>query len=104
VLPHGGPAGRDVLDFNYWTQFLASRGWAVLQVNFRGSSGYGDEFLQAGFKRWGLEMQDDLTDAAQYAIDQGIADPERICIVGGSYGGYAALMGIVKTPELFVAR
>ena len=101
VLPHGGPAGRDVLDFNYWTQFLASRGWAVLQVNFRGSSGYGGEFLQAGFKRWGLEMQDDLTDAAHYAIEQGIADPERICIVGGSYGGYAALMGIVKTPELF---
>ncbi|MBX3346962.1 MAG: S9 family peptidase [Nitrospira sp.] len=101
LLPHGGPASRDVLDFDYWTQFLVSRGWAVLQVNFRGSSGYGGEFLQAGFKRWGFEMQDDLTDAAHYAIEQGIADPERICIVGGSYGGYAALMGIVKTPELF---
>jgi dipeptidyl aminopeptidase/acylaminoacyl peptidase len=101
LLPHGGPASRDVLDFDYWTQFLASRGWAVLKVNFRGSSGYGGDFLQAGFKRWGLEMQDDLTDAAQYAIDQGIADPERICIVGGSYGGYAALMGVVKTPQLF---
>lgn len=101
LLPHGGPASRDVLDFDYWTQFLVSRGWAVLQVNFRGSSGYGGEFLQAGFKRWGLDMQDDLTDAAQYAIEQGIADPERVCIVGGSYGGYAALMGIVKTPELF---
>lgn len=83
VLPHGGPASRDVLDFDYWTQFLASRGWAVLRVNFRRSSGYGWEFLQAGFKRWGLEMQDDLTDASQYAIEQGIADPERICIVGG---------------------
>ncbi|MGC3975774.1 MAG: S9 family peptidase [Nitrospira sp.] len=101
LLPHGGPASRDVMDFNYWTQFFASRGWTVLQVNFRGSSGYGEKFLQAGFKRWGLEMQDDLTDAARYAIGQGIADPERICIVGGSYGGYAALMGVVKTPELF---
>lgn len=101
VLPHGGPSSRDVLDFDYWTQFFASRGWAVLQVNFRGSSGYGNDFLQAGFKRWGLEMQDDLTDAAQYAIHQGIADAKRICIVGGSYGGYAALMGVVKTPELF---
>ncbi|CAE6741814.1 alpha/beta hydrolase family protein [Nitrospira defluvii] len=101
LFPHGGPASRDVLDFDYWTQFLVSRGWAVLQVNFRGSSGYGGEFLQAGFKRWGLDMQDDLTDAARYAIEQGIADPERICIVGGSYGGYAALMGVVKTPELF---
>ncbi|MBS0178301.1 MAG: S9 family peptidase [Nitrospira sp.] len=101
LLPHGGPASRDVLDFDYWTQFFASRGWAVLQVNFRGSSGYGGNFLQAGFKRWGLEMQDDLTDAARYAIDQGIADPSRICIVGGSYGGYAALMGVVKTQELF---
>lgn len=101
LLPHGGPASRDALDFDYWTQFLASRGWVVLKVNFRGSSGYGGNFLQAGFKRWGLEMQDDLTDAAQYAIDQGIADPERICIVGGSYGGYAALMGVVKTPDFY---
>ncbi len=101
LLPHGGPGSRDVLDFDYWTQFLVSRGWAVLQVNFRGSSGYGGDFLKTGFKRWGLEMQDDLTDAAQYAIDQGIADPECICIVGASYGGYAALMGVVKTPQLF---
>lgn len=101
LLPHGGPSSRDVLDFDYWTQFLVSRGWAVLQVNFRGSSGYGVDFLEAGSKRWGLEMQDDLTDAAQFAIDRGMADPERICIVGGSYGGYAALMGVVKTPELF---
>lgn len=101
LVPHGGPASRDVLDFDYWIQFLASRGWNVLQVNFRGSSGYGTDFLKAGFKRWGLEMQDDLTDAAHYAIDRGIADPERICIVGGSYGGYAALMGVTKTPELF---
>jgi len=101
LLPHGGPGTRDVLEFDYWTQFLVSRGWAVLQVNFRGSGGYGTDFLQAGFKRWGLEMQDDLTDAAQYAIEKGIADPDRICIVGGSYGGYAALMGIVKTPDLY---
>jgi len=101
LLPHGGPGSRDVMDFDYWTQFLVSRGWAVLQVNFRGSRGYGDEFLQAGFKRWGLEMQDDLTDAAQYAIDNSMADPNRICIVGGSYGGYAALMGTVKTPDFY---
>jgi dipeptidyl aminopeptidase/acylaminoacyl peptidase len=101
LLPHGGPSSRDVLDFDYWTQFFVSRGWAVLQVNFRGSSGYGGDFLQAGFKRWGLEMQDDLTDAAQYVIEKGIADPDRMCIVGGSYGGYAALMGVVKTPDLY---
>lgn len=101
VLPHGGPGSRDLLDFDYWVQFFVSRGWAVLQVNFRGSSGYGSAFWRAGLQRWGLEMQDDLTDAAQYAIDRRIADPQRMCIVGGSYGGYAALMGVVKTPELF---
>lgn len=94
-----GQQRRD--SFDYWTQFLVSRGWAVLQVNCRGSRGYGDEFLQAGFKRWGLEMQDDLTDAAQYAIDNSMADPNRICIVGGSCVGYAALTGTVKTPDFY---
>ena len=101
VLPHGGPAAKDDNDFDYWVQFFVSRGWAALQVNFRGSSGYGDKFTEAGFKRWGLEMQDDLTDGVQYAITQGIADRHRVCIVGGSYGGYAALMGVIKTPELY---
>lgn len=101
VLPHGGPASRDIDDFNYWSQFLAAHGWAVLQVNFRSSSGFGEEFMRAGFQRWGLEMQDDISDGVQWLIDQQIADPKKICIVGGSYGGYAALMGAVKTPELY---
>lgn len=101
VLPHGGPAARDDDDFDYWVQFLVSRGWAVLQVNFRGSSGYGTPFTVAGFNRWGLEMQDDLTDGVHYAVEQRIADRDRVCIVGGGYGGYAALIGIVKTPDLY---
>jgi dipeptidyl aminopeptidase/acylaminoacyl peptidase len=100
LLPHGGPASRDDADFDTWTEFLADRGYAVLQVNFRGSDGYGYEFKSAGLKRWGLEMQDDLTDAVLWATQQGIAK-ERVCIVGASYGGYAALMGVVKTPELY---
>jgi dipeptidyl aminopeptidase/acylaminoacyl peptidase len=101
LLPHGGPASRDDDDFDSWAELLANRGYTVLQVNFRGSDGYGRQFKEAGLQRWGLEMQDDLTDAVQWAIAQRIADPKRICIVGGSYGGYAALMGLVKTPELY---
>ncbi|MBV8622574.1 MAG: S9 family peptidase [Herbaspirillum sp.] len=101
VFPHGGPISRDSGQFDVYAQFFASRGWAVLQVNFRGSSGYGAEFEQAGLQRWGMEMQDDLTDSVRWSIEQGIADPGKICIVGGSYGGYAALMGIIKTPELY---
>jgi dipeptidyl aminopeptidase/acylaminoacyl peptidase len=101
LLPHGGPASRDDADFDTWTEFLADRGYAVLQVNFRGSDGYGHEFKSAGLKRWGLEMQDDLTDAVLWATQQGGADKDRVCIVGGSYGGYAALMGVVKTPDLY---
>lgn len=101
LLPHGGPHSRDDADFDPWTEFLANRRYAVLQVNFRGSDGYGTQFKQAGLQRWGLEMQDDLSDAVQWAVAQGIADPRRICIVGASYGGYAALMGAVKTPELY---
>ncbi|WP_144006931.1 S9 family peptidase, partial [Pelomonas sp. KK5] len=84
-----------------WTEFLANRRYGVLQVNFRGSDGYGSEFKRAGLQRWGLEMQDDLSDAVDWAVAQGYADPKRICIVGGSYGGYAALMGLVKTPQLY---
>lgn len=101
LLPHGGPAARDDDDFDPWTEFLADRGYLVLQVNFRGSAGYGHAFLAAGLRRWGLEMQDDLTDAVQWAVDQRLADPARLGVVGASYGGYAALMAAVKTPALF---
>ncbi|HWP95142.1 MAG TPA: S9 family peptidase [Gammaproteobacteria bacterium] len=102
VNPHGGPYGvRDQWGFNPEHQFLASRGYAVLQVNFRGSGGYGYKFLTAGFKQWGRKMQDDITDAVQWAISEGIADPKRICIYGGSYGGYATMAGLVFTPELY---
>ncbi len=101
LLPHGGPQGRDDAGFDAWTELLADRGHAVLQVNFRGSAGYGHGFMAAGLKRWGLEMQDDLADGVAWAVAQRVADPARVCIVGGSYGGYAALMGAVKTPELY---
>ena len=87
--------------FNYWTQWFVSRGWAVLEPRFRGTEGYGDDVLRAGFQRWGLEMQNDLTDVVQYAVRAGIANANRICIVGSGYGGYAALMGAVKTPGLY---
>lgn len=87
--------------FNYWTQWFVSRGWAVLEPRFRGTEGYGDDVLRGGFQRWGLEMQDDVTDVVQYAIRAGIANASRICIVGSGYGGYAALMGAVKTPDLY---
>ena len=101
VFPHGGPAARMPGAFNYWTQWFASRGWAVLEPRFRGTEGYGDDVLRGGFQRWGLEMQDDVTDVVQYAIRAGIANANRICIVGAGYGGYAALMGAVKTPDLY---
>ena len=101
VLPHGGPISLDSADFDPWVQFLANRGYAVLQVNFRGSAGFGHAHLRSGLKRWGLEMQDDLSDALQWLVDQGTADPARVCIVGGSYGGFAALMGAAKTPDLY---
>jgi dipeptidyl aminopeptidase/acylaminoacyl peptidase len=103
LLPHGGPTWRDVWGWNAEVQFLASRGFAVLQVNFRGSTGYGSRHQSLGYKQWGLAMQDDLTDAVKWAIAEGIADPARVGIYGASYGGYAALMGLVKTPELFRA-
>ena len=102
VHPHGGPFGmRDVWGFDPEVQFLAYHGYAVLQVDFRGSGGYGTAFQQAGYRQWGGKMQDDLTDATRWAIDQGIADPKRICIYGASYGGYAALEGVEKEPELY---
>lgn len=103
LLPHGGPSARDVWGWDPEVQFLASRGFAVLQLNFRGSTGYGTRHRAAGYLQWGLAMQDDITDAAQWAIAQGIADPQRLGIYGASYGGYAALMALVKTPDLFQA-
>lgn len=102
VHPHGGPFGiNDEWGFDTGVQVLASHGYAVLQVNYRGSSGYGREHQFAGYKQWGLTMQDDLTDATRWAIAQGIADRSRICIFGASYGGYAALMGVAKEPDLY---
>lgn len=101
IHPHGGPISFDNKGFDYWTQFLANRGYAVLQMNFRGSAGYGFDFMQAGLGSWGLAMQDDVEDATRWLIAQGYADAKRICSVGGSYGGYAALMGAVKSPDLY---
>jgi len=102
ILPHGGPFGvRDSWEFNPEVQFLASRGYGVLQVNYRGSGGYGKEFLERGRRQWGRGMQDDLTDAVRWAIGEGHADPARVGIMGASYGGYAALAGVTLTPELY---
>lgn len=101
VIPHGGPSAREYWGFDAEAQFLANRGAAVLQVNFRGSTGYGKKFWTAGFKQWGRAMQDDVTDGVKWAVDQGIADPKRLAIYGGSYGGYAALAGATFTPDLY---
>jgi len=101
VLVHGGPAASDSGGFDWWAQFLATRGYAVLQPQFRGSTGYGKEHRLAGRKQWGGLMQDDVTDGVHYLVKEGIADPKRICIVGASYGGYAALAGATLTPELY---
>ena len=101
VFPHGGPWRRDVWGYNSDVQFLASRGYAVFQMNFRGSTGYGKKFWQAGFKQWGRAMQDDITDGVEYLIKQGIADPKRIAIYGISYGGYTVLAGLAFTPDLY---
>jgi dipeptidyl aminopeptidase/acylaminoacyl peptidase len=102
VLPHGGPfSTADTWGFDTEAQMLAQAGYAVLQVNFRGSSGYGRAFEAAGAKQWGLKMQDDVTDATRWAIQSGIADPNRICIYGASYGAYAALTGVAKEPDLY---
>lgn len=102
VYPHGGPHGvRDEWGYQGSVQLLASRGYAVLQVNFRGSSGFGKAFRNIGYGKWGTLMQDDLTDATLSVINDGIADPDRVCIYGASYGGYAALMGTVREPDLY---
>ena len=101
INPHGGPSARDMWGFNPEVQFMANRGYAVLQMNFRGSTGYGKKFWVAGFKKWGKEMQDDITDGVQWLIHEGIADPKRIGIYGASYGGYATLAGVTFTPDLY---
>ena len=101
VYPHGGPYARDFWGYDPMVQVMASRGYAVLQLNFRGSSGYGYAWQQAGHQAWGTVMHDDITAGAHWLIEQGIADPQRVCIVGWSYGGYAALIGVVKEPQLY---
>ena len=104
VLPHGGPWARDSWGYAPYAQFFANRGYAVLQPNFRGSTGYGQDFLNAGNQEWGTgAMQHDLTDGVQFLIDEGIADPDRVGIFGGSYGGYATLAGLTFTPEVYAA-
>jgi dipeptidyl aminopeptidase/acylaminoacyl peptidase len=101
ALIHGGPWARDTWGFRSTVQFLTNRGYAVFQPNFRASTGFGKAFLNAGNEEWGDAMQDDITDGIQYLVDEGIADPERVCIMGGSYGGYATLAGVVFTPDLY---
>lgn len=101
VNPHGGPWARDSWTFNPEVQFLANRGYAVLQMNFRGSTGFGRAFWEASFKQWGLSMQDDITDGVNWLVEQGIADVNRVAIYGGSYGGYATLAGITLTPDVY---
>lgn len=102
VKVHGGPHGiRDYWGFDPENQYFASNGFAVLQINYRGSGGYGKEFLESGYGQWGREMQDDVTDATHWAIENGYADEDKICIYGGSYGGYSSLMGVIREPDLY---
>jgi len=101
VMPHDGPDTRDSIQFNWMSQFLASRGYAVLQPNYRGSFGYGRKFTDAGLRQWGLKIQDDISDGVRKVIADGIADPKRVCIFGKGYGGYIALAGASFTPDLF---
>jgi dipeptidyl aminopeptidase/acylaminoacyl peptidase len=101
LVVHGGPWARDSWGFYPYVQLLANRGYAVLRINFRGSAGFGKKYLHAGDRQWGLKMQTDLTDGVRWAVDQGIADPARVAIFGGSYGGYAALAGAAFTPDLY---
>ncbi len=101
VFPHGGPAARDTGGFDWMSQFFASRGYVVLQPQYRGSTGFGAAFAKAGEKQWGLKMQDDVSDGVKYLVASGVADPKRVCIAGWSYGGYAAMAGATLTPELY---
>jgi dipeptidyl aminopeptidase/acylaminoacyl peptidase len=103
VVPHGGPWARDSWGYNSFAQFLANRGYAVLSPNFRGSTGYGKKFIDAGNGQWGEKMQDDITWGVKHLVAEGIADPKRIGIMGGSYGGYATLAGVTFTPDLYAA-
>jgi dipeptidyl aminopeptidase/acylaminoacyl peptidase len=103
MIPHGGPWGRDVWGYNTLAQFFANRGYAVLMSNFRGSTGYGKKFLDAGNREWGAKMQDDVTWGVKYLVAEGIADPKRVGILGGSYGGYATLAGVAFTPDVYAA-
>jgi dipeptidyl aminopeptidase/acylaminoacyl peptidase len=103
MLPHGGPWGRDQWGYNTLAQFFANRGYAVLEMNFRGSTGYGRKFLDAGNLEWGRKMQDDITWGVKYLVAEGIADPKRVGIIGGSYGGYATLAGVAFTPDIYAA-
>jgi dipeptidyl aminopeptidase/acylaminoacyl peptidase len=103
IFPHGGPWGRDNWGYNGYAQFFANRGYAVLSMNFRGSTGYGKKFLDAGNLQWGRKMQDDVTWGVKYLVDEGIADRKRVGIFGGSYGGYATLAGVAFTPDLYAA-
>lgn len=103
IFPHGGPWGRDYWGYNPYVQFLANRGYAVLSPNFRASTGYGKKFLNAGNKQWGKTMQDDITWGVKYLVAQGISDPKRVGIFGGSYGGYATLAGVAFTPDVYAA-
>ncbi len=103
IFPHGGPWGRDTWGYNGYAQFFANRGYAVLSMNFRGSTGYGKKFLDGGNKEWGRKMQDDVTWGVKYLVAEGIADPKRVGIFGGSYGGYATLAGVAFTPDLYAA-
>lgn len=101
VMPHGGPAARDSEGWDWWTQFLADRGYAVIQPNYRGSTGFGTAFQEKGDGEWGLKMQDDLDDAVAYLVEEGIADPKRVCMVGASYGGYAALRAAQRDGDRY---
>ena len=99
LLPHGGPYARDSAEFDAWTQFLVGQGFAVLKPNYRGSVGYGEAYMQAGYRQWGLKMQEDLMDGLDWLVGQGIADEEKVCVVGASYGGYTALVSAYKFAE-----
>lgn len=101
VLPHGGPHARDYWQYSRQVQLLANAGYAVIQINFRGSTGYGDKFKEAGYENWGSKIQDDILLATKYVIQQGIADKDRLCIFGGSFGGYSALQSAIRAPDLF---
>jgi dipeptidyl aminopeptidase/acylaminoacyl peptidase len=103
INPHGGPWARDIWGYNPEVQFLANRGYCVLQLNFRGSTGYGRQFWEASFGQWGLKMQDDITDGVNWLIQEGVADAKRVGIYGASYGGYATLAGVTFTPDLYAA-